>query len=659
MQRRAQATLFIILGIILLFVIGSGIYYYRQATVPPIERAIQVPADRRPIYDFVAQCVNDITTNALVRMGLQGGYLTLPPSITQNPFSYLPLDPAGVARIPYWYYEAEDRTPSTDLMAHDLALRIKDDLRSCTDSFRAFEGVYSVTEKADPLPEVTIAADNVIVDLTWPLELQFEGRTLALEQYVSVLDVPLRRIWQLANRTMAAENRYMLFENLTVDLLSMHPDIPTDGMVIECGRKTWRLDSIQESLQTALYYNIPRIRVQNTNYLPYAASRSTYERVARDAADIEEALQAGAERITPPANVPGDAYEYFRLSFDVGAEPTELRQAFTYRPEWGMRLVAQPHDGGLLHSTQLGGAARILPFLCVNQWHFSYSIIYPVLAVIKSPTAFGGAGYTFQFAFPVLINRNQGERTYFGLRRFEPLLGTTDFCNNLGSRTAEFRARGAVEGSPIGLELDNVNISLDCGGNTCLLGATHADEGIYRLRTYLPDGCSNPRIRAHADGYLPSDAYLGESDALTLDLRKLSPLRYSVVAHAFNPADGTLNPAATTLPATDRAHIRISVPGARYDEFREYPARPEEREVPLIEERTLYDIDVFVSDQTGQIVGGYQARNISISGAEVAGAGTIEFHVLRGTPSNDQQRSATLEAVFAGTHNDILRPTLR
>jgi len=130
---KAQVTLFIIIGVIILLSIVTVIYFTTRITVVPLEEEIVIPADIKPVYDFITECTYDIAKQGIIRAGLQGGYVTMPPAIARVPTSYVSVDPFGVVKVPYWYYDGEDRTPSLSAVQREVALFVRDNLNQCID----------------------------------------------------------------------------------------------------------------------------------------------------------------------------------------------------------------------------------------------------------------------------------------------------------------------------------------------------------------------------------------------------------------------------------------------------------------------------------------------------------------------------------------------
>ena len=78
MNKKGQLTIFIIVGIFLLFS-AALIIYIRQAVTeykPPVEIALEVvPTELQPLQKFVTECIQSTATDAIRTAGMQGGYV--------------------------------------------------------------------------------------------------------------------------------------------------------------------------------------------------------------------------------------------------------------------------------------------------------------------------------------------------------------------------------------------------------------------------------------------------------------------------------------------------------------------------------------------------------------------------------------------------------
>ncbi|MBW3002181.1 hypothetical protein KY338_03420 [Candidatus Woesearchaeota archaeon] len=662
-KKRAQVTVFIIIGIILLLsAVFVGYLIYRQSA-RPVEEAIIVPEDVKPVHEFITTCLYQTSKRGVALMGQQAGFIYVPAIISNTYEARINLDNKGAFVVPFWYYEGEDRTPSLDFMQKELQRYVYEHLNECLGDLESFKGEYDIVEKDDLLPSVTIAEEDVVVKLKWPLQLTSLGKTTFMEDYVARLDVKLKKAHEIASKVMKYENDNSFFENFTINSMSADTEIPTDDMRFECKQRKWHLDDVTKRLQKILYYNLPIVRVENTQYVPFVAQRKYYERLEDAREDMWEELSEGAETPTPPKYTPSDAIEFFKYRIEAGVSPNDLKASFDYQPGWGMRLSAVPNSGGWLKSNTGRGDRSMIGFLCINQWHFTYDVIYPIRLTVKDDSAFAGEGFIFQMAFPVLVNDNIPERKYFGVRQFTAVDFDKPFCAVTGEQAVDIRATGFTEASPIETEMDNVSFTYRCLTEECILGESVADDGYYRLRTTVPTACINPVIVAEKDGYLPAEGVL-KGDELTIPMKKVRPFDVVLVVHPYASYAGEWNPPRYKLRNSEKALVHVGLKGAPFEQYIEFPSNGTVLE--FVEGKEEYNIDITLLSVDNP-TGGYLARDVEIEYADFADADTVELHVFEyvpnptkaATPSAEQLRMDMYTFMVNGNYTEKLRPTFR
>ncbi len=684
-QKRGQITVFIIIGLILLLSVATIIYFTQKRVTAPIKRVVAVPEEVQQIYDYVATCTDQIGKDGLILMGTQGGHINVPPIIAKNPYAHIKADPMGIAKTPLWYYEGEDRTPQLEYMQRELAFYVKQNLPDCVENFQAFKDRFDITPTSDIIPVVTFTDDEVIIEIRWQLDIKVQDKLIQLREFITSYPLKLKAIWALAAKTMQAENKQAWFENLTIDLMSANTRIPMDGMEFSCGTKRWHIQNVKTELEQTLFYNMPYIRVDNTDYPEPIESLRTYNNLKKQAQEIREDLAAEKEPDWPE-ETPPDVFEMNRMRFDVGAEKTDLKANFVYLPDYPLLVNAQPNKGGTLSTAQAKGSRKYLRFFCINQWHFAYDIIYPVKMMIKDETAFNGEGYIFQFAFPVIIDDNEESRVFFGLRKFViPDVGT-EFCETFGTQTVDVRAQGFVAGSPVAEELENANITYRCLNKECALGQTYSDgTGTIRLQAYLPEGCSNPLIIANKEGYLPGEAH-ARKELVEIMMTKLQRMNYTILVHPYYEQVDQTNPtiargqlwlepqAYTKFPRGMYATVSVSLRGnTTYDQYLVYPPGASTgtyefagtNEVDFVWGDARYDIDIMLY-KGSMPVGGYHAENLQITYDEIAGNNNVIFNAIeyRPLPEKGYQQAGMFVFLYErGTYPDgrpywqALKPT--
>jgi hypothetical protein len=665
MKKKAQITMFIIIALILLIAAATVLYLTSMTEKPG--REVIVSPDVLPVYDYITACVDQIAEDGLDLMGWQGGYLYPPPSIARNPNSYIGADPWGLVITPMWYYQGEDRTPPLFKMEEDLSKYVLENIRDCIGDYGPLQNQFNIVEIEDFSARTTIADKDVVIELTAPMDIETKRKEIVtrIDQFIVVMPVQLKKMWELANKTMAKENEIAFMENLTIDFLAVHPDIPMDGMLLKCGIDTWSIHEIKKEFQEMLYYNLPRIRIEDTDYPPFIENRRVYEDLKDHAETIRRQQEKDVDNKIDVLeqfsleDVPPDAYEYGKLLIDVDAvNAQDLKANLVYRPEWGMYLMAHPNDNGILRSNMIEGARKYLSYMCINSYHFAYDTYYPVMITIRDDKSYNGKGYVFKFAFPVVVINNEEGRERTSSLIFEDVRTDVGFCSTIGGEKVDIRVLGVYAGYT-DMELDDVDISYLCVNKYCHLGHTQADEGIFRLRTYLPRSCEAPIIIAEKEGYLKTEGQLG-GKRLDLQMTKVKEMKFRVFKHRYDSGTKALSQGGLVLGEGDEATIAITmrVPGQR--SYSQYLVSGKNQVVELAEDDYRYDLEIMVN-QFGKLIGGYSVKNVSISYGDVVDNEEIIFRVFDYSPlpQTDEQQMDMMMYYTGRTYADQLKPTFR
>lgn len=666
-QKRGQVTMFIILGIVILFSVGLYLYLQTRTTVFELEQQM-VPSEMLPIYQHIQSCMETIGTEAVWRLGLQGGYVEVPEHISRDASAYLALDPAGILRLPYWDHKGKNRIPSLAYMEDQISGYVNITIIGCVDNFSAYRDEYNI-EYEQPQFETEIAEEDVVIRSAFKIQAEhkLKGGKKTIENFRVEIPVRLKKAYELAVQIMETEKDILFMENLTVNLMAASPKIPFSGMEVKCGSSKWKVSELRNELALLLYYNLPLVKIKDTANAEFLAPLEVYENL-RGIYTGKDAFEG--KSFNQP--VPDDAYEYFHSYFDVGNTHKELKTAFMYRPEWGMDFKADPSRGDEMSSKYMTGHSKYLRFFCLNLYHFTYNVQYPAHVRIHDDDSLNGAGFNFNIAFPVMIHNNRGERLEFPYQFFETGFYDEEFCSNIGVEEYEVYVRGTDEdGIPARL-LDGVNISYQCFDKLCPLGSTMWEPGThyYRLKTRLPAGCANPLILADKDGYLQGrQQMLG--DKVDINIKKLQRMNFTIAIHRYDSAMGNMSDDFVMLdPKLYNATLFIELYNSSLTQYKSYPAQLEGEEygeysqdhIDLVGDGGVYNIDVMLSVETyggTELVGGYNNDNLAITAQDIKDKGKMIIHVFeyRPSPFSDEQKGEMVNYMLNGDYRQKLRPT--
>ena len=329
-MRKGQITSYIILGILML--IGFVLVFSTTTRDKVVDvRTITYPDEVQPIAEFITQCVQTKGTQAVELALSQGGFVEIPPFIKYESNAHLTLDEYGLGILPYWSVAGEERIPPLDLTRSQLTKYVQEQTLECFDSFSAFSEEYEVFPQGDLVIDTNIGEQNVVFQAAYPIKIIYKAtnQEFIIEKYVSFIPIRYKKLYELAKKVMQYENKNSVIENVTMTMVLSDPDIPTNGMLIDCGGKTWRLTDIKKRLQDHMTTALQTLRIKNTDHPPFAMDRTVYEglRKSKRGGFVKESKGVPINELdcTLPPVPPGKSRTPL-LDFILGEDKIELEE---------------------------------------------------------------------------------------------------------------------------------------------------------------------------------------------------------------------------------------------------------------------------------------------------------------------------------------------
>ena len=198
-SRSSQATIYISIAFIIL------ISLILLGTAKKNEDASKFDVDIEHVQindlnlrNFVQSCVDSVAKNAVFYLGFIGGHLQNEPF--PNFFYY-----DSYYRIPYYYYDGESQILTEDgFMNLVLAKYMNDNLRKCTNNFKAFQDTRIVD--ANVKTKVDLTDNEVIFNLVYPVSINrvFQVRNID-RNYITEVKVRLKEIINIAQNIVENE----------------------------------------------------------------------------------------------------------------------------------------------------------------------------------------------------------------------------------------------------------------------------------------------------------------------------------------------------------------------------------------------------------------------------------------------------------------------
>ncbi|MFO8015654.1 MAG: hypothetical protein R6U32_00975 [Candidatus Woesearchaeota archaeon] len=644
-EKRGQITLFIIIGILIVALVG--VFLYIRGESIQMEEPEVIPSELMPVKEYIDGCMQVTLNKAVLMMGQQGGYLYIPEHIKSDPSAYIESSDGSMIKTPYWYHNGKSNVPSIGNMEKQISRYVEENLDACLRDFAPLEEQFSIEEAGNMTSKTTIGVNEVIITAKYPLNVKVKGtnEVTRIETFSASAKAGLRRMHELAVNIMTHENTNMFLEDLTIDLMTMGPNIPFTDMVFKCGQLSWYKPDVKKEIKNILYYNLPKIRFRGTEHEPFAAPKEKYENLRQyDPPEIADGKV--------PDDVPPDAYDYFHFYWDAAQKDyNDLQAGVLFLKEWPFMMRVRPSEGDIMSASFAKGASKYLSYLCVNIYHFTYDLVYPVEIVINDDDAFDGKGYSFRFAFPVMINHNKGDRTNFPISQYNAPEGNDGgYCDERTEETYDIRAKDANDFS----DIKGANITFNCmNAYYCDLGKTGAEGGLYRLRTKLPSFCTPGIIEAEHEDYMKGSEVVPEDEYhVPVFMTPVNKLPFEVKKHRLTA--GELMP-AESLEKGEYAVIYLrSENFTDYNLYRKYPyeegSSKDQRVIRLPEDDATYNLDVVLMNSEDEPIGGYR-RDVKIKGRDVSSASRIIFNVIEKIPHPESDEENAKMLIDIGSEN--------
>ncbi len=481
-MKKGQISLFIIIGIVIVVIIGLVFFVRSQILSSNLATQAQsietVPQELRPVKQAINNCVNQVSSEGLTLIGVQGGYYNIPkdtlPRGLFNEFSNS-LEVLSGLNTPYWFYETNNglqilNIPTKEEIKNNINSYVIDNLDSCVSS--AIDDLrsqgFEITTKGNLKVTSNLQDQYVEVLVSYPLDVNYKDTGKIITNYYSKLSYPLGELYDMGTNVMNTQNSAYYLENITLDVLEIYNDVPFANQNVDCVPKVWLAQDIKNNLKQHISDNIKAVTVKNS------ASYSSNP--------------------------------YYQLALNKNYNDVDAK--FSYQENWPMNVEI---DGGkdVLKEDQVitgnNPATKLLAgILCLNSYQFIYNIKYPTLIQLTKN------GYTFQFATMVIIKNNQPK-----VNR----LGFSDLPNNDKAfcSSTQYNSTIVVNNFETGSSLENVDVSVKCITTSCPLGKTSFD-GIQNSLTASIPSCVNAEVSATKEGFNDNSVITNTNNVLSLSV---------------------------------------------------------------------------------------------------------------------------------------------
>lgn len=198
MKHGGQVTLFIILGIVFVILIGLLVYFQRDLFFKnELEKELSYPPEVQEVRDHIQSCLDAGAENAVIDVGLNGGYF-LPP---EQSFSD---DETGV-NVPYYYLNGTVLVPSKEIVQDELSKLTDIYVESCI-SFSQFSK-FNISE-GDRVITAEIENTSLAVNMAYTVVVAAGENVYSLDKdYETTVDASLGWLLSVAEKVVEHDTR--------------------------------------------------------------------------------------------------------------------------------------------------------------------------------------------------------------------------------------------------------------------------------------------------------------------------------------------------------------------------------------------------------------------------------------------------------------------
>jgi len=490
-SKKGQLTIFIIVGIVLLFSAALIIFIRQSITQykPPIEVTIeQVPTELQPLQQYITKCISDVAKEGIKKAGIQGGYLDSSKLVVDdtNPTESegISLSPGGDVKVPYWYYMKSSnncdsncqfsskqpmlyRTTGTgDSLEEQMDKYVEQRLSSCIGDFSPFKSQGFDVKQTSVHATTTIAKTEVFVQVDYPLTVTKDGREEKLSKFIARVPVNFGKFYDLATELTQKEQSYGYLENVALNLIEVYSGVNekklpplADTTFDSTGFKRWILSDVKNNVEQLLAIHSQAFQAAGTS-------------------NFQGNFYTGSNQL---------AQGLYGGLFILPLNHTYTSSAqFSYLPWWPSYLAVSPSKGELISPDTSSNLDQFLSSIHLNQYRFTYDLSYPVLISLSDPSALDGEGFVFQFALEANLRNNAVMKSDTTLISFSGRPSQSLVCNpeNFKSGEVTLDLSDSITEKPV----DQADVYFSFGNEACFMGQTHLEKGKAILKTKMPVG---------------------------------------------------------------------------------------------------------------------------------------------------------------------------
>ncbi len=523
MKKRGQATIFVIISLLLL--LGASFFFFAQTEsikqiIPDVYLSEKVPTDFDPVKTYVEDCAYETAVSGLKLAGEHGGYISFnDPDINTETFDIRPdvtesdavlFSPSGDLAVAYWWYlksendctgkclfdsKMPDLRDTENSLEKQLERYIRKNIGKCLNDFKSFESQgIDVKALGDIKVDVVFSELDTVILIDYPIEASKEKQAKLTKFYTKV-PINMQKIFDLGREIADMQNRYRFFEKAVINLIGSFSALDSSKIPpfsdMRVGWNTpvrWLKSDVKKKVDGILMSYMPLFQVDGTR---------NYERNIFDS-QLKQTL-----------------YDYFIIPI-ADDYYSDLEASFTYLDFWPSYFDLNC-NGELCEPESAN--SPFFNLLGIQRYRFSYDISFPVLVELNEPEALNNQGYSFKYFIEANIRNNDPLDTDFNPLNVTGQADRTYLCDYRQRQSGDvlINAMDRIEGKPV----PGATVTYTVAGESCFIGTT-AEDGT--LKAKFPTGAVGGVVTLLKEDYLMQSELFdasGEEANLEVDLLPL------------------------------------------------------------------------------------------------------------------------------------------
>ncbi len=515
-DKKGQITIFIIIGIIILFTLAGVLYFTKTEVKDRVRTEVEpliasVPQAFEPIRSYTESCLLDTSKRGLLILGEQGGYIY---ADLAGEFSVTdPTDADGLdlgsIKVPYWYYNSQpnkanqitlstsqpklyaDEDPGMSIESQ-LARYVKENVGNCLNDYQIFNEqgyeVEFVNGQESKDVTATIGENTVSFLLKMKIKSKKSDTEQEMEQFYVKIPLRLKHYYEVASGIVEAQQNFTFLERQFLELLHLYSSVtpgklpPTMAMTYDpVSTASWSVMDVKEKMESLLASYLPMLRpLDSQNFYRYQYP------------------------VTDLSNLYQTNYDNMIIPFGSG---DNLEVNFDYF-NWPTYFDVNSNDGTIVpqsNTIEFPGFLNFMRF-SYQQYYTVYDLSYPVLVTLHDRYALDGEGYSFVFAMEANIRNNEAVSSDLQLPPPILISAETMVCNPDKYNTELIKTIVVDSFTEEPLESVQIGLSIPDVDN-CLIGSTNT-EGVVESKYPAVYGSIISLLKEdYLNSFYPIDTY--------------------------------------------------------------------------------------------------------------------------------------------------------